>query len=187
MTKSFHQDRMTPGPRANRMAEMLRVDHAGEHGAVAIYRGQRAVFDALPNKAAISATLKEMEDGEAEHLSTFNRLLAERAVRPTLLSPIWTAAGFGLGAATALLGEKVAMACTAAVEEVIEEHYADQAAALAETDPSLAATVRQFREDELHHKRTAEDHGAAEAPFYRVLRAVIGGGCRTAIRLSEKI
>lgn len=165
---------------------MLRVDHAGEHGAVRIYRGQRAVFDALPGKKAISETLRAMEDGEAAHLDAFNRLLAERGVRPTLLSPIWSIAGYGLGAATALMGEKAAMACTAAVEEVIERHYASQAETLDEADPELAATVRAFREDELEHKATAEAHGALEAPGYGLLKAAIQAGCRLAIRLSEK-
>lgn len=187
MMQDFNIDRMTPGPRANRLAEMLRVDHAGEHGAVEIYRGQRAVFGALPGKAALAQTLRVMEEGEAEHLSTFNRMLAERRVRPTLLSPIWSIAGFGLGAVTALMGEKAAMACTAAVEEGIEEHYARQAETLDAADPSLAKTVRAFREDELQHKRTAEDHGARQAPGYNALKAVIQTGCRAAIRLSEKI
>lgn len=187
MNATFNPDRMRPGPRANRLAEMLRVDHAGEFGAVEIYRGQRAVFDALPAKKALSETLREMEDGEVEHLSTFNRLLADRGVRPTLLSPIWRVAGFGLGAATALMGEKAAMACTAAVEEVIEEHYAKQAETLAVADPALAETVIAFREDELRHKETAVEHGARETPGYGLLRAAIQFGCRAAIRLSEKI
>lgn len=176
-----------PGPREARLAEMLRVDHAGEFGAVEIYRGQRAVFAALPHKAAIAQTLKEMEDGEAAHLTTFNRLLAHHQVRPTLLSPLWNVAGFGLGAATALMGEKAAMACTAAVEEVIEQHYAAQAVELRDADPALADTVRAFRDDELAHKATAEAHGAKDAPGYRLLKAVIQAGCRTAIRLSEKV
>ena len=114
-----------PGPRSPRIAEMLRVDHAGEYGAVAIYRGQRAVFDRLPHKQATADAIAEMEAGEAGHLETFDRLLAERKVRPTLLAPLWNAAGFGLGAATALMGEKAAMAATAAVEDVIEKHYGE--------------------------------------------------------------
>ncbi len=176
-----------PGPSGARLAEMLRVDHAGEYGAVEIYRGQRAIFAALPHKARLAETLAAMEDGEAAHLEAFDRLLAERRVRPTLLSPIWRVAGFGLGAATALLGEKAAMACTAAVEEVIEKHYAAQAEELGAIDPALAATVRGFRDDELGHKATAEAHGAAEAPFHGLLKAVIQAGCRAAIRLSEKV
>ncbi|MEZ5892738.1 MAG: demethoxyubiquinone hydroxylase family protein [Parvularculaceae bacterium] len=187
MSGGFDKDRMTPGPRQNRLAEMLRVDHAGEHGAVTIYRGQRAVFDALPGKAALSARLREMEEGEAEHLETFNRILAERGVRPTLLSPLWSAAGFGLGAVTALMGEKAAMACTAAVEEVIEKHYSGQAEALAAAEPDLTRTILEFRDDELEHKRIAEEGGAEQAPAYPLLKAVIQAGCRAAIRLSEKI
>jgi ubiquinone biosynthesis monooxygenase Coq7 len=176
-----------PGPREARLAEMLRVDHAGEYGAVTIYRGQRAVFDVIAHKQEVAAEVRKMEEGEAEHLRAFDRLLADRGVRPTLLAPLWNAAGFSLGAATALLGEKAAMACTAAVEEVIEKHYASQAEELAATDPELAAQLCAFRNDELVHKATAEAHGAAEAPGYSVLKAVIQAGCRAAIRLSEKL
>lgn len=180
-------DRHRPGPNAARLDEMLRVDHAGEYGAVEIYRGQRAVFAALPGKGAIAETLAAMEAGEAEHLKAFDRLLAEHRVRPTLLSPVWKVAGFGLGAATALMGERAAMACTAAVEDVIEQHYAAQAAALEAAEPAIARQVRAFRDDELAHKATAEASGAAEAPGYRILKTVIQAGCRAAIRLSEKI
>ncbi len=176
-----------PGPRSKRLAEMLRVDHAGEYGAVAIYRGQRAVFGALTHKQAIAKKVEEMEDGEAEHLKTFDRLLMERGVRPTLLGPLWNAAGFGLGAATALMGEKAAMACTEAVEDVIEKHYAEQADALNADEPGLATTIRQFREDEIGHKETAEAAGAAEAPGYGLLSRAIRLGCRAAIRVAEKI
>lgn len=184
---SILPDRRRPGPRESRLAEMLRVDHAGEYGAVEIYRGQRAVFAALPEKAPTAALLKEMEEGEAAHLKTFDRLLDERGVRPTLLAPVWSVAGFGLGAVTALIGEKAAMACTAVVEEVIEQHYAAQAEELSGTEGELVQTIRTFRDDELAHKATAEAHGARETPGYGFLRAVIQAGCRAAIRLSEKI
>lgn len=176
-----------PGPRGKRLAEMLRVDHAGEYGAVAIYRGQRAVFSTLPHKQAVAKKVEEMEAGEAEHLKTFDLLLMERGVRPTLLGPLWNAAGFGLGAATALMGEKAAMACTEAVEDVIEKHYAEQAKVLDANEPELAATIRQFREDEIGHKQTAEAAGAAEVPGYGLLSAAIRFGCRAAIRVAEKI
>lgn len=176
-----------PGPRQARLAEMLRVDHAGEYGAVAIYRGQRAVFDRLPHKAEIAEDIAEMEAGEEAHLKTFDRLLAARSVRPTLLAPLWNAAGFGLGAATALMGEKAAMAATAAVEDVIEKHYGEQADELSADEPEIAATVREFREDELGHKATAEAAGAAEAPGHEALSAVIRAGCRAAIRIAEKV
>jgi ubiquinone biosynthesis monooxygenase Coq7 len=166
---------------------MLRVDHAGEFGAVQIYRGQRAVFDAVPSRRGVSETLQAMEAGEAAHLEAFDRLLREGGVRPTAFSPFWRAAGYGLGVATALMGEKAAMAATEAVEDVIEKHYAEQALELDALEPDLAQMVRGFREDELHHKQTAEDAGAKEAPGYRALKAVIGAGCRVAIKLSEKI
>ncbi len=178
---------LRPGPRDLRLAEMLRVDHAGEYGAVTIYRGQRAVFGAALRKRDVAATIRAMEAGEAEHLKTFDRLLAERGVRPTLLSPLWSVAGFGLGAVTALMGEKAAMAATAAVEDVIEKHYAAQAEELDATEPGLAAQLRGFRDDELAHKSTAQAHGAEDAPGFPLLKAVIQAGCRAAIRLSEKI
>lgn len=176
-----------PGPRGKRLHEMLRVDHAGEYGAVAIYRGQRAVFEALPHKADTAEKIAEMEAGEIEHLETFDRLLAERGVRPTLLSPLWNAAGFGLGAATALMGEKAAMACTEAVEDVIEKHYAEQAEALEKDEPELTAIVRKFREDEIGHRDAALAAGAQDAPGYRLLSAAIRFGCRSAIKIAEKI
>lgn len=178
-----------PGSKAKRLAEMLRVDHAGEYGAVAIYRGQRAVFGALPHKKDVAEEIAEMEAGEIEHLETFDRLLAERKVRPTIFSPLWNVAGFGLGAVTALMGEKAAMACTEAVEDVIEKHYADQIAALEDDqeEADLTATLIQFREDEIGHKTTAENAGAKEAPGYSVLSAVIRMGCRSAIKIAEKL
>lgn len=179
----------TPGDDARRAreAEFIRVDHAGEFGAVQIYRGQRAVFSAARGKEQVAALIAEMEAGEHAHLRTFDRLIAERRVRPTALAPIWRIAGFGLGAATALMGEKAAHACTAAVEEVIEGHYARQAAALGEADPELRGVIEEFRADEIGHKETALAHGAREAPGYGLLSAAIKFGCRAAIRISEKV
>jgi ubiquinone biosynthesis monooxygenase Coq7 len=166
---------------------MLRVDHAGEFGAVQIYRGQRAVFDVAPSKAHMSELLAEMEAGEQAHLATFDRLLLDRGVRPTAFAPLWRMAGFALGAATALMGEKAAHACTAAVEEVIEGHYAEQAEALATLDPALRETVEAFRADELRHRDTAIAEGAEQAPGYALMSAIIKAGCRLAIRVSEKL
>lgn len=173
--------------RAARLREILRVDHAGELGAVHIYRGQRAVLDAAPAHAGTAALLADMEAHEAEHLAAFDRLLTERRVRPTLLAPLWRAAGFALGAGTALLGEKAAHACTEAVETVIEDHYAGQIAELAAEEPALAAELSRYRDEELAHKETAAEHGASEAPGYALLSAVIRAGCRAAIRISEKV
>jgi ubiquinone biosynthesis monooxygenase Coq7 len=164
---------------------MIRVDHAGELGAVQIYRGQRAVFAHSSATTRTAEIIRDMEEGEAEHLRAFDKLVAERHVRPTALAPFWRVAGYGLGAATALMGEKVAHACTAAVEEVIQEHYAQQSAAL--EDGAFKTTVDRFRVDEIAHKDKAIEEGAREAPAYGLLSRVIKFGCRAAIRLSEKI
>ena len=176
-----------PGPgrgaSAARLAEILRVDHAGELAAVQIYRGQAAVL----GRAPAARHFAEMERQEAEHLARFDRLLTERRIRPTALAPVWRLAGFALGAGTALMGEKAAHACTEAVETVIEEHYAGQIAELAERDPELAAELAKFRDEELAHRDHAVEEGAREAPGYGMLAAVIRTGCRAAIRVSEKL
>ena len=176
-----------PGFSARRREEMIRVDHAGEFGAVQIYRGQRAVFERIAGKTKTAALIAEMEAGEKTHLETFDRLARERGVRPTAMAPLWNVAGFALGAATALLGEKAAHACTAAVEEVIEEHYGKQAEELGDSDPALRATIAQFRADEIGHKDTAIAEGAHEAPGYAFLSTAIKLGCRAAIAISEKV
>ncbi len=173
--------------RRTRMAEILRVDHAGELGAVHIYRGQRAVLEAARGRERAAAQLADMEGHEAEHLSRFDALLNEHRVRPTLLAPVWRAAGFALGAGTALLGEKAAHACTEAVETVIEGHYAGQIAELEARDPELAAELTKFRDDELAHRDIALAEGAQDAPGYGLLSAVIRAGCRAAIKISEKV
>jgi ubiquinone biosynthesis monooxygenase Coq7 len=178
-----------PGLRAPaaRLAEILRVDHAGELGAVHIYRGQRAVLEAAPGREAIGAQLAEMEAHEARHLARFDALLTEAKVRPTLLAPLWRVAGFALGAGTALMGERATHACTEAVESVIEAHYAGQVAELSQSNPPLAAELSGFRADELAHRDEAVAAGAREAPGYPILAAVIRAGCRAAIRISEKL
>ncbi|MBX9747768.1 MAG: demethoxyubiquinone hydroxylase family protein [Hyphomonadaceae bacterium] len=173
--------------RDERIAEMIRVDHAGEFGAVQIYRGQRAVFERIESKQHAARLIAEMEEGEQEHLKTFDKLIAERGVRPTLMAPVWRVAGFGLGAVTALMGEQAAHACTEAVEEVIEEHYGQQSQELRGVDSELKHIVDRFREDEIAHKDTAIEQGARNAPGYSALSAVIKFGCRAAIRISEKI
>jgi 3-demethoxyubiquinol 3-hydroxylase len=171
-----------------RRREMLRVDHAGEYGAVAIYRGQLAVFGRRAGRERITGQLTEMAHQEQAHLDAFDKLLAAGRVRPTALSPVWNAAGFALGAATALLGEKAAHACTEAVETVIEEHYGDQVAELeAAGDAELASKLAKFRDEEIAHKDLAAAEGASEAPGYAVLTALIRTGCRLAIRISEKV
>ena len=170
-----------------RIAEMLRVDHAGEYGAVAIYRGQQAVFKRNAKTREIAKQLAEMEAEEQKHLDAFDKLLVERNVRPTAMTPIWNVAGYSLGVVTALMGEKAAHACTEAVENVIEQHYGAQAEEVADEEPELAATFAEFREDELHHRDTAVEQGAHEAPGYGLLSRVITAGCHAAIKITEKI
>ncbi|MBV9997192.1 MAG: demethoxyubiquinone hydroxylase family protein [Caulobacteraceae bacterium] len=166
---------------------MLRVDHAGELAAAAIYRGQRAVLREAAGAGRSLARIADLEAQEDEHLARFEALLTERKVRPSLLSPLWRAAGFGLGAATALIGERAAHACTEAVESVIEDHYRAQAAELEPAEPDLAAELLAFRDDELAHKAIALAEGAREAPGYPLIAAAIRTGCRLAIRIAEKL
>jgi ubiquinone biosynthesis monooxygenase Coq7 len=164
---------------------MIRVDHAGEYGAVRIYEGQLAV---LKRRGSTKVeTIQHMADQEQRHLKTFDKLVNERRVRPTALEPVWRIAGFALGAATAALGEKAAFACTAAVEEVIDEHYASQIAALEGKDENLKSTVEDFRADEAAHRDEALKQGAEQAPGYKLLSETIKAGCRLAIKLSERI
>ena len=164
---------------------MIRVDHAGEYGAVRIYEGQLAVLGARKDAAKTVASIKRMAEQEQRHLKKFDDLINERRVRPTALEPVWRLAGFALGAVTAMMGEKAAMACTAAVEEVIDSHYASQLDRL--EDPELKETVADFRRDEIAHRNEALAHGAEDTPGYRVLSEAIKAGCRFAIRLSERI
>jgi len=170
-----------------RLAEMLRVDHAGELAAVHIYRGQRAVLNNAPGKDRIVHQLQEMEGHEAVHLQRFDEILNQRRVRPTLMAPLWRVAGFALGAGAALMGEKAAHACTEAVETVIEDHYARQIAEIQDREPALAAELSAFRDDELAHRDQAVAEGAHQAPAYPLLAAVIRAGCRAAIAISEKL
>jgi ubiquinone biosynthesis monooxygenase Coq7 len=175
------------GAQGRRIAELLRVDHAGEMAAVAIYRGQRAVFDQAAGRERISGQLADMEGHEQVHLSRFDAILTERQVRPTALAPLWRLAGFALGAGTALMGEKAAHACTEAVESVIEAHYAEQIAEITAREPDLAAELSVFRDEELAHRDHAVAEGAREAPGYALMAAIIRAGCRAAIKVSEKV
>jgi 3-demethoxyubiquinol 3-hydroxylase len=176
-----------PGPR-ELVERIVRVDQAGEFGAVRIYEGQLAALRWTGrSKTEASRKIETMARAERLHHAEFNRLLARRRVRPTLLSPIWSMAGFALGAATALMGEKAAMACTVAVEETIDEHYAAQAAELGDDEAELRATVEKFRADEIEHRDEALASGAEEAPAYEILTAAIKAGSRLAIWLSTRI
>jgi len=170
-------------PSAATVARVIRVDHAGEYGAARIYAGQLAVLGRRPT----APVLREMLHQEQQHLDRFAELIVRRRVRPTALLPLWRIAGFALGAATAALGERAAMACTVAVEEAIDAHYAEQIAALDDDETELRDTLSRLRQDELHHRDIGLEHGAEEAPGYRLLSAAIKAGCRIAIRASERI
>jgi len=162
---------------------MIRVDQAGEYGAARIYAGQLAV---LANKPT-GPIIREMAEQEQRHLDTFNNLIVERRVRPTALTPVWHVAGYALGAATASMGERAAMACTVAVEEVIDEHYAAQADSLDTDESDLKATIEEFRAEELEHRDIGYEHGAEQAVGYPILSATIKRASRIAIWLSERV
>ena len=176
-----------PGPR-DLVERVIRVDQAGELGAVRIYQGQLAAlrWTGRSNSEA-GRKIAAMARTEREHAQTFDRLVSARRVRPTVLQPIWSLAGFALGAATALMGDKAAMACTVAIEETIDEHYASQAAALGDDETDLRTTVEKFRADELAHRDEALASGAEQAPGYEVLTAAIKAGSRLAIWLSTRL
>ena len=182
-TPVIHPPRL-PGDRAPDTRAMIRVDQAGEYGAMRIYAGQLAV---LGNRAPAARDIARMRQQEERHLTTFNRLASERQVRPTLLQPLWHVGGFALGAVTALLGEKAAMACTVAVETEIDRHYSAQRAALGDSDPELSSHIADFQAEEVEHRDTALAHDAESAPGYSLLSTGIRGLCRMAIRLSERI
>jgi len=167
-------------------AAMIRVDQAGEYGATRIYAGQLAV---MGDRTALSGEIRGMAEQEAAHRAEFDALMARRGVRPTALQPVWSAAGYALGAATALIGPEAAMACTAAVEEEIDRHYTRQLERLEADgdDPELAEMIGRFRTDERAHRDAAYAAGAERAPAFPLLSAAIRLGCRAAIRLSERI
>lgn len=163
---------------------MLRVNQAGEYGATRIYAGQLAVLRGNCPEAKLVARMAAQEQ---RHLERFNHLMAERRVRPTALQPFWNVAGFALGAATALMSERAALACTDAVETEIDKHYGEQLTQLGNEDPELAADIETFRAEELEHRDTAREAGAAKAIGYPVLTAAIRAGCKVAIALSKRI
>jgi 3-demethoxyubiquinol 3-hydroxylase len=176
--------RWRPGDRRPDQASMLRVDQAGEYGATRIYAGQLAVLRRNCPEAKLVARMAAQEQ---RHLDRFNTLMAERRVRPTALQPLWNVAGFALGAATALISEQAALACTDAIETEIDKHYSGQLAELGDEDPELAADIADFRAEEIEHRDTARAAGATNAPGYPLLTAAIRAGCRVAIELSKRI
>jgi 3-demethoxyubiquinol 3-hydroxylase len=173
-----------PGQRGADRAAMLRVDQAGEYGAVRIYAGQLAV---LGDRHPMSREVDRMAAQEERHRAHFDAMMARRGVRPTLLQPLWHVAGFALGAGTALLGPEAAMACTAAIETEIDAHYARQLESLGADDPELSTAIADFQAEEVEHREAALKAGAERAPAYPLLSGLIRMGCRAAIALSEKI
>ena len=182
-----HPSAPCPSPPIDRrdIERFLRVDHAGERAAQTIYKGQLAVLGNHPDAAEI----RHMMEQEEEHLEAFDHLLNEYQVRPSVLDPLWGAAGFLLGAATAALGPKAAMACTIAVEEVIGTHYDKQVRDLSakEAEPELVEVLARFRDEELEHRDIAVAHDGREAPAYGLMQKIISTGCKTAIKIAEKI
>ena len=176
---------MLPGDEtgAARIERFIRVDQAGEYGAKRIYQGQLAVLGRGPK----GDILRHMQAQEQVHLDTFSALVAKRRVRPTALLPVWHVAGFALGAVTAAMGERAAMACTVAVEEAIDEHYRGQSAVLREDEAPLRDTIETFRAEELEHRDIGLANEAERAPGYRVLSALIKAGCKVAIAVSERV
>ena len=175
-----------PGIRADAAdrATMLRVDQAGEYGATRIYAGQLAV---MGDRHPLGRVIAGMAAQEERHRQHFDRMLTSRGVRPTALHPIWNVAGFALGAVTAAIGPKAAMACTAAIETEIDRHYEEQLQALGTQDPELSESIADFQAEEVEHRDAAFAHGAEQAPAYPLLSGAIRLGCRAAIALSTRI
>jgi ubiquinone biosynthesis monooxygenase Coq7 len=184
MTQKTAEYRLPGDPTAREVVERtIRVDHAGEYGAKRIYEGQLAVL----GRTKYGPLIEHMKAQEQVHLDTFSRLIGERRVRPTALLPFWHVVGFALGAATALLGHRGAMACTVAVEEAIDEHYRAQEDILGDDEAELRADIARFRAEELEHRDTGLEHEAEQAPAYRLLSAAIKTGCKIAIKISERV
>jgi len=186
VTEKQTPPRPLPGDHSHEdyLERVMRVDHAGEFGAVRIYAGQMAVLGPRHPKAGM---IRHMQEQEKVHLETFNKLMSDKGIRPTALTPFWSVAGYALGAGTALLGEKAAMACTAAVEEVIDDHYQEQLDALNGSEPELEETIRKFQAEEAEHREIALDHGAEQAPGYEILSGAIKAGCKAAIWLAKRV
>lgn len=175
---------ITQSQRTKAIERMIRVNQAGEFGAKRIYAGQLAV---MGDRTPAARSIAHMAEQEERHLSAFDKMMAERGVRPTALHPVWNAAGFALGAVSAVIGPEAAMACTVAVETEIDRHYSEQLAEIGDSDPELSAMIADFQADELEHKATALAEGAERAPAYPLMSALVRMGCRTAIAVSKHI
>ena len=172
---------------SNKIEEFIRVDHAGERGAVKIYEGQLLALNTLVKDESLKKTIEEMKVHEKEHCNYFENEIRKRKIKPTKFLPLWDLLGLGLGFGSTLLGKKAAMLCTASVEEVIDEHYLNQINQLGSDEKDLKKNIIKFREDELHHKDIAYEKGATKKGFYSILDKIIKTGSKVAINISEKI
>ena len=169
------------------LEEIIRVDHAGERGAIKIYEGQLLALKTIKQDNALKDKIEEMKEHEKEHLEYFEKEIQKRKIKPTYLLPLWDLMGVGLGFGTALLGKKAALLCTASVEEVIEEHYQNQLKRLGEDEKDLKTKIEKFKGDEINHKNIAYKSGATNKGIYSIMDKVIRTGSRIAITISEKI
>ena len=170
-----------------KVEEFIRVDHAGERGAVKIYEGQLLALNTLVKNESLKKTIEEMKVHEMEHCQFFENEIRKRNIKPTKFLPLWDLLGVGLGFGSTLLGKKAAMLCTASVEEVIDKHYQDQIDQLQSDENALKSKIIKFREDELHHKDIAYEHGASKKGLYSIMDKIIKTGSKIAINISEKI
>ena len=171
----------------NRTEEFIRVDHAGERGAVKIYEGQLLALNTLVKDENLKKTIEEMKIHEKEHCDFFEKEIKKRNIKPTQFLPLWDLLGVGLGFGSTLLGKKAAMLCTASVEEVIDEHYQNQINQLGSDEKKLKKKIIKFREDELHHKNIAYEKGATKEGIYSIMDKIIKTGSKIAINISEKV
>ena len=171
----------------NKVEEFIRVDHAGERGAVKIYEGQLLALNTIVKNEDLKKTIEEMKIHEKEHCEFFEKEIKKRNIKPTKFLPIWDLLGISLGFGSTLLGKKAAMLCTASVEEVIDEHYQNQIDQLESDEKYLKKKIIKFREDELHHKDIAYDKGATKKGLYSIMDKIIKTGSKLAINISEKI
>ena len=170
-----------------KVEEFIRVDHAGERGAVKIYEGQLLALNTLVKDENLKKIIEEMKIHEKEHCEFFEKEIMKRNIKPTKFLPLWDLLGVGLGFGSTLLGKKAAMLCTASVEEVIDEHYQNQINQLGSDEKNLKKKITKFREDELHHKDIAYDKGATKKGLYSIMDKIIKTGSKIAINISEKI
>ncbi len=170
----------------NKVEEFIRVDHAGERGAVKIYEGQLLALNTLVKDDNLKKTIEEMKIHEKEHCEFFETEIKKRKIKPTRFLPLWDLLGVGLGFGSTLLGKKAAMLCTASVEEVIDKHYQDQINQLGSDEKDLKKKIIKFREDELHHKDIAYNKGATKRGLYSIMDKIIKTGSKVAINISEK-